>query len=275
MTTPVFWLHGVALLVQLAAVFFVLNMLRHIRAYRLAVAALALALVMMAYRRLLPLLEAPLRAGYHAMLDAWLALAISLLIGLGLAGMRRAWSELDRLRRDAEQRSRTDYLTGTNNRPEIEARIVQEISRSRRMGEPLCLALLDIDHFKRVNDAHGHEIGDTVLKNLVAFCNEHLRAQDVLGRYGGEEFLILMPGTSAEAARGACERLRTALVQHPCAQGADGQPVTITVSVGVTVIAPRLTEPPYLLMKTAINQADSAMYLAKRRGRNRTQVFQG
>jgi two-component system cell cycle response regulator len=125
--------------------------------------------------------------------------------------------------------------------------------------------MLDADHFKRVNDSHGHQVGDEVLRNLAGRCTKTLRSHDVLGRYGGEEFVIVFPETNLDEATVVAERLRSAIAERPVAAGELSLPVT--VSIGLATSA-RGQTPESLLAR-----ADAALYEAKRGGRNLVRAF--
>lgn len=155
-----------------------------------------------------------------------------------------------------------DPLTGLNNRQAMLKELNAEVNRGRRAGTVMCVALADIDHFKSVNDTHGHAAGDTVLASVAGRFQSNLRPYDTIYRYGGEEFLICLPEADPEAAKGVLERLRLALLAQPVALG-DGRALDITASFGIAAIdydAP---------LKTAIENADRALYAAKQGGRNR------
>ncbi len=155
----------------------------------------------------------------------------------------------------------TDALTGLVNRSQFHALAQAELARQRRIGSPTALVLADIDHFKRINDTHGHEAGDQVLAQVASALRQGLREGDVLARWGGEEFLILLPSTALERAAALAERLRLAVAALPLAVG--GQPLSVTVSLGV---APVDAEGE---LQAATASADLALYASKRDGRNR------
>jgi len=163
--------------------------------------------------------------------------------------------------------STTDPLTGLFNRREFLTRIRTEWGRFRRYSRPLSLIMLDIDRFKRINDTFGHECGDLVLAELGQLVRHHKRAQDICCRYGGEEFVVVLPETSLDAAFHAAEDLRKRIAGH--AFRYDRQTLPVRVSLGVAGAAehkPRDVE-------GFINMADKAMYRAKREGRDRTVVL--
>jgi len=160
-----------------------------------------------------------------------------------------------------KEASTHDALTGIANRRLLTERLREESERVRRYTRPLCLALLDIDHFKRINDDYGHEVGDQVLIEIARVMEAELRDHDLCGRWGGEEFLVLMPETDAERAALVTERLRRAL--EALVVRANDEPLSVTVSIGLAELQ---REENY---SKAINRADVALLKAKRSGRNR------
>jgi len=182
-----------------------------------------------------------------------------------LAETRNTDQEIVRLQRELDTASklmRHDPLTGVLNRKGLTEAITREVSRARRKNSPLCIALIDVDNFKNINDVYGHGIGDEALCHLTRTVTEALRPQDVVARYGGEEFIILLPDTPLEAANAILVRLQRELTQRIfCAP--DSNPLLITFSAGVALLC--LDEAP----ETAISRADEAMYAAKRAGKNR------
>jgi diguanylate cyclase (GGDEF)-like protein len=153
-------------------------------------------------------------------------------------------------------------LTGVFNRGHYERRLEQEVARARRVGRPLSLLLFDIDHFKECNDAHGHECGDLVLKDLAAFLKDRVRTEDLVARYGGEEFVVLLTGgATREETLQVAEKLRG----YIASQSMGGRPAgEITVSAGVAVMPGENLDGSQLFRK-----ADEALYRAKNEGRNR------
>ncbi len=173
-------------------------------------------------------------------------------------------AELAQALADVQRLATRDDLTGLVNRRFLLDLLAQEMPRSDRSGQYLCIALLDIDHFKRVNDTHGHAAGDAVLR---AFANEALgaiRASDSLARWGGEEFLLMLPATDLEAALHSVERLRQRIAALPMETG--GATLHVTVSIG---LVQRVAQEA---AADAIARADQALYAAKTQGRNRVVV---
>ncbi|MDR2092954.1 MAG: GGDEF domain-containing protein [Azoarcus sp.] len=173
----------------------------------------------------------------------------------------RLHSELD----VASRLIRHDPLTGALNRRGLDEALVREISRMTRQGGSLCIALIDIDNFKRFNDLYGHNTGDEALCHLTRTLSGALRPQDVVARYGGEEFIILLPDTSPKAANAILARLQREL-SHRIFRAPDGERLSITFSAGITRILPGEQA------EASIARADEAMYAAKRAGKNRVLV---
>lgn len=151
----------------------------------------------------------------------------------------------------------TDPLTGAFNRRHMQDRLEEALESSRRRPAPVSLLIIDIDHFKRVNDEHGHKAGDTVLQRLVSVIRKRARAIDLLFRMGGEEFVLLLPDTAEDDAFTVADALRLAIAETPVLEG-----VTVTVSIGVGAALPADT------VESWIKDTDFALYAAKRAGRN-------
>jgi diguanylate cyclase len=173
------------------------------------------------------------------------------------AELAKLHQELDRV----SQQARHDPLTGALNRKGLEEAVDKELSTMRRKEQPLCVALLDIDNFKKLNDSMGHEAGDQALKHLAAVARECMRPQDTLARYGGEEFVILLPDTPLENGIEAMTRLQRELTKRFFLAGTEK--ILITFSAGVAQVANGEAA------MEAIKRADQGMYLAKRSGKNR------
>jgi two-component system cell cycle response regulator len=166
----------------------------------------------------------------------------------------------------------TDVLTGWNNRRYLSVRLVEELARARRDGTHLVCLMLDIDHFKQVNDNWGHAAGDAVLRELAQRVDSQVRASDVAARYGGEEFVILLPNTEVEAAARLAERVRQAIAASPITLP-NGESVTVTASIGIAEAAPGPDEKDLkTLGDSLIARADVALYAAKSAGRDRVIV---
>lgn len=187
----------------------------------------------------------------------------------------RAQQEIDRLRtvelaeanarlahqaHELAELSRRDPLTGLLNRRHLDERLAEEFDRARRYGSPLSVAMLDVDHFKAVNDGHSHAVGDEVLRRVAELLSSSVRRSDLAARYGGEEFALVFPETELAAAAAACEKLRVSIETHPWGALAAG--LTVTVSAGVAAG----TDLPS--WERLLSAADARLYEAKRDGRN-------
>ena len=167
----------------------------------------------------------------------------------------------DRLR----EISMTDMLTGIGNRRYFVKRAQQEIRRAERLNKDLCLCMLDIDHFKAINDQHGHAAGDYVLREFVEIIKSAIRLEDDLARIGGEEFILLLPASDIENALIVAERVRQRLEERPFVLPETNQSLKITASFGLAQIDTRKEDD----VETAMGQADEALYMSKEAGRNR------
>lgn len=163
---------------------------------------------------------------------------------------------------ELENLATTDSLTRLHNRRYFLERAEAEFERSRRYDRPLSIFLLDADNFKAINDNYGHETGDQVLRALAAVCRHNLRQLDVIGRYGGEEFVVLLPETSLPKALEVAERLRAGVAEHKV-ESAVGE-IGMSVSIGVALATSQTDS-----IAALINEADRALYKAKRAGRNK------
>ncbi len=173
--------------------------------------------------------------------------------------------ELLAARQELERRANHDALTGAANRGAVLSKVESEAARAARQGSHYCLILFDLDFFKRINDTHGHRAGDIVLKEAVRRAQIELRPYDVLGRYGGEEFMVLLPGCELRAGQVVAERLRTCLAESPFV--VDSHKLTVTASFGIVCSAQ-----PHTSLEMLVDAADSALYRAKANGRNRIEL---
>lgn len=178
----------------------------------------------------------------------------------------RAVAIANEMTRELREMATTDFLTDLSNRRHFMARMEQELARVQRLdAQQAAVVVLDLDHFKRINDTHGHATGDTVLRNFAALLRGELRKVDTAGRVGGEEFAILLPGADRAAAEAFAERLRQKVMETPIMH--DGQTIRVTVSIGISAMTPRDAS-----ADAALVRADGALYRAKEGGRNRVEV---
>jgi diguanylate cyclase (GGDEF)-like protein len=167
----------------------------------------------------------------------------------------------------AEAQATRDKLTGIPNRESLLRTLSGEVERASRHSKPLSVAFLDIDRFKSINDTYGHRVGDAVLQQLAGLITRSIRASDIFGRYGGEEFMLILPETTPEDALGLVEELREMVMRRPLSV-ATGVLVDATVSIGVA--GGHSSE---LQVDRLVDAADAAMYVAKSEGRNRSFLF--
>ncbi|HJV87964.1 MAG TPA: DUF484 family protein [Noviherbaspirillum sp.] len=166
----------------------------------------------------------------------------------------------------------TDPLTGINNRRYVERRLLEEIGRSQRHGYPLSCMYIDIDHFKQINDRIGHQAGDEVLRDVAGRIKAELRLSDALGRFGGEEFVVLLIDAQADDAMNVAERIRRSVGEQPMILGS-GEQIPVTVSIGVASLENARDEASIeKTLQKFLARADQALYQAKNGGRNRVVV---
>lgn len=209
--------------------------------------------------------------GLGARLVPWLEYGLPLMLAFAavvlVLGLADRMLMFRRERDEAKQHAEHDGLTGAYNREGIIAGLERALQESRRTHQPVAVLFLDLDRFKTINDTHGHAVGDACLRAVVQVIREQARLGDHLGRVGGEEFLLYLPGATLAAARGTAERLRSE-VESRCAR-VMGAPVGLTLSIGVVGCSDQDD------VHSLIERADAAMYQAKRDGRNRVVVFDG
>jgi len=181
--------------------------------------------------------------------------------GEALSKLENAQNLLQDQNQKLEKLSVTDHLTQLNNRTKLDQVLVEEFERGERLGQSFGVILIDLDHFKRINDDHGHQVGDLILVEIAKLFSANVRTIDTLGRWGGEEFLIVCPGTSQEGAAIFAEHLRVAVAEHKFP--VIGQQ---TSSFGVAAYQPTDT------VSELVSRADKALYKAKENGRNRVEA---
>lgn len=174
------------------------------------------------------------------------------------------------------QLAHEDHLTGLLNRRAFMNQAMQAVAQAMRHHEPVALVLFDVDHFKDINDQHGHALGDEVLRAIAGIVRNNSRASDLVCRYGGEEFVVLMPRTPAEAAQASVERLRTAIAGI-AVEGRDALRLSISVSIGLIILSEpaRQMQDPERMLDQLLSQADAAMYQIKNTGRNGVNLTHG
>lgn len=232
------------------------------------------ALLLMLGRRVSPMMSI-WRDLHVNITDAVLSVPISFFLMLGVLSIRKALGELEEKTEKLACSQKLDFLTSALSRAELFSAGEKEVERSLRTKRNFAVLMLDIDHFKVINDQFGHQQGDMVLKSLSCICHNTLRKVDIFGRYGGEEFVAVLPETTIDQARNVAERLRKNVADH-LGFAAGLQDRVVTISLGVAVFEPNGddSQDRTNLFATLIEQADTAMYHAKNAGRNQVSVFE-
>ncbi|MCC6134197.1 MAG: diguanylate cyclase [Candidatus Contendobacter sp.] len=210
--------------------------------------------------------------GLHALRKDGVEIAVA--ISLSAVNIQDEWHAVGILRDETERKAQelelrrlatTDPLTGLANRRHFLTQVERELDRFKRYAQPAALLMLDLDHFKQVNDTYGHALGDAVLKHFAVITGQALRKIDLLGRLGGEEFAALLPDTTLIGAYPLAERLRGIIMESPVETTAGS--IGFTVSIGVALFTPDDQDANAILIR-----ADRALYRAKNRGRNRVEM---
>ncbi len=260
--------YGLAFIINFLSAVFAINLFLRSKTDRLAAGFFALGLVLMLSRLMLSIMDA-LEGRSINDYDSVLSFVISILMLISILHFKKLVIELELKNNALDRLSKVDFLTGALSRVETFTRSELEIERSFRNGHEISFLMLDIDHFKYVNDQYGHPIGDIVLANLVKNCQSQLRKIDILGRVGGEEFLVILPESSESNAFETAERLRIFVAKNSTSVRG-GEEIFITISIGISTFNPRMTveRNPAAILKNCYEMSDSAMYSAKKAGRN-------
>ena len=195
-------------------------------------------------------------------------LAVSIAIWYSDFLKSRSLIDLEETKAQLKYYATVDPLTNTFNRRHFMELSERKIKRTHTANGYASFLLFDIDHFKQINDAHGHMVGDQILQGIAQVCMKNLRTDDILGRFGGEEFVILLPETKLEDARNIAERLRSLVAETPLET--EIGPINTTISIGVALL--ERSNPANI--DQLLSRADKAMYLAKRAGRNRVIIWE-
>ena len=260
--------YGLAFIINFLSAVFAINLFLRSKTDRLAAGFFALGLILMLSRLMLSIMDA-LEGRSINDYDSVLSFVISILMLISILHFKKLVIELEQKNIALDRLSKVDSLTGALSRVEAFTRSELEIERSFRNGHEISFLMLDIDHFKYVNDQYGHPIGDIVLANLVKNCQSQLRKIDILGRVGGEEFLVILPESSESNAFETAERLRIFVAKNSTSVRG-GEEIFITISIGISTFNPRMTveRNPAAILKNCYEMSDSAMYSAKKSGRN-------
>ncbi len=241
---------------------------KHLDKYQTGWMFLSIALFIMVYLRISPLIYI-YQTHIVVITDAIAALVISLFIFLGVIGLMKVVLDLERRNINLKNRFKIDSLTGAYSHDEAYYRGREDISRSRRDKTTIGFIMIDIDYFKHVNDHFGHLAGDFVLKKLSIICKKEIRNVDTFARFGGEEFLVILPGVSNRRLREIAERLRTKIEKTNFIYFK--KLIHVKISAGTSFFDPtkNKTSNTNFTLRKYIKRADDAMYRAKDKGRNR------
>jgi diguanylate cyclase (GGDEF)-like protein len=223
-------------------------------------AALSWLLVRLRFERLIKAAERIAAGDYTIAVSTWGG-GLETRLGVAINGISASLA-------DTHDRATIDRLTGVANRQALLAALFAEVERASRYERPLCVAFVDIDHFKAVNDSYGHAAGDTVLRGVAQTIAENLRTSDLIGRYGGEEFMLILTETDVEEGAELSEKLRK-LVERLHFNVEGNTDLSVTISIGIVGGTGQ-----QLRMETLVRDADAAMYSAKSLGRNQTYIFE-
>jgi diguanylate cyclase (GGDEF)-like protein len=266
-------LFGLAFIANLLSATFAINLFLRSKTDRLAAGFFASALILMLSRLIFSISEM-LDGKPIGEYDPALSFAISILMLISITHFKKLVIELELKNNSLKKLSKLDPLTGALSRVETFERSELEIDRSIRNGHELSFLMLDIDHFKNVNDQYGHATGDLVLVNLVKHCQSQLRKIDIFGRVGGEEFFITLPESSESNAYETAERLRL-YIEKMSTSSTCGKQIAITISIGIATFNPKSNSDisPAAILKNFYEMSDAAMYSAKQSGRNQVVVW--
>jgi diguanylate cyclase (GGDEF)-like protein len=241
---------------------------KHLDKYQTGWMFLSIALFIMVYLRISPLIYI-YQTHIVVITDAIAALVISLFIFFGVIGLKKIVLDLERRNINLKNRSKIDSLTGAYSHDEAYHRGREDISRSRRDKTTIGFIMIDLDYFKHVNDHFGHLAGDFVLKKLSIICKKEIRNVDTFARFGGEEFLVILPGVSNRRLREIAERLRTKIEKTNFIYFK--KLIHVKISAGTSFFDPTKdkTSNTNFTLRKYIKRADDAMYRAKDKGRNR------
>ena len=241
---------------------------KHLDKYQTGWMFLSIALFIMVYLRISPLIYI-YQTHIVVITDAIAALVISLFIFLGVIGLKKVVLDLERRNINLKNRFKIDSLTGAYSHDEAYYRGREDISRSRRDKTTIGFIMIDIDYFKHVNDHFGHLAGDFVLKKLSIICKKEIRNVDTFARFGGEEFLVILPGVSNRRLREIADRLRIKIEKTNFIYFK--KLIHVKISAGTSFFDPTKdkTSNTNFTLRKYVKRADDAMYRAKDDGRNR------
>lgn len=257
--------YSLAAIAQLVASATALYQVKKLTPYRSGWIMLALGLTLMLARRLAPLYELH-QSGQYSLADAELALVISLLLMFGVIKVRKLFDYMQQQEQKLEQLAKYDFLTGALSRYAIIDQGLLEVERSIRLKRPIAILLIDIDKFKNINDSYGHAAGDEILIEFVRICKNSLRHIDLFGRFGGDEFLAILPESSLETVTKIASRLQTEVISSDFKFHNDEFKITVSIGVGCfdpTIDSANISLTAKEILDYLIRKADLNMYQIK------------
>jgi diguanylate cyclase (GGDEF)-like protein len=258
----------ISLTLQLVSACIAALLFKHLDRYQAGWIFLSVALFIMVYRRISPLIYI-YQTHIVILTDAIAALVISLFIFLGVIGLKKIVLDLEDKNRALKNKAKIDILTGAFSHDEAYHRGKDDIFRSRRNKESIGFIMIDLDYFKSVNDRYGHLAGDVILRKLSKICKQEVRNVDTFSRFGGEEFLVILPGTNTQSLQRTAERLRLKIEKTIFSYL--NKKIKIRISAGTSIFNPLKDKSvnAHATFMKYVKRADDAMYIAKAKGRNR------
>lgn len=257
---------------QLFAIVIAISLVKKTNSYRVAWIFLSAALILILAIKITSLFF-DIDSNKHGITDGLLSMLFSLLLLIGIFGIKKSLIFGEQLNQKLTETNKSDYLTKALSPTELYARSELEVERAIRYKENLAFLMIDIDHFKKVNDQNGHAVGDQVLIKLVMVLKQSLRVNDFIGRVGGEEFMVVLPQTNVEEAVEVADRLRKYVATHAC-HLVKSKLIKITISIGVSVMDLKvISSSAKKIVDMYFDNADKAMYQAKKAGRDRVSLF--
>jgi len=258
----------ISLILQFISACITAYLFKHLDKYQTGWIFLSIALFIMIYRRISPLIYI-YKTHIVILTDAIAALVISLFIFFGVIGLKKIVLDLENKNRALKDKSKIDKLTGAFSHDEGYHRGKDDIFRSRRNKESIGFVMIDLDYFKHVNDRYGHLAGDVVLKKLTKVCKQEIRNIDTFSRFGGEEFLVILPGTNNQSLLKTAQRLRVKVEKTVFSYL--NKKIKIHISAGTSIFNPTKDKSvnAHATFMKYVKRADDAMYIAKEKGRNR------
>ena len=262
----------IALILQFVSACISALLFKHLDRYQNGWAFLSIALFIMIYRRISPLIYI-YETHIVILTDAIAALVISLFIFLGVIGLKKIVLDLEIKNKDLKNKSKIDILTGAFSHDEAYNRGKEDIARSHRNKKSIGFIMIDLDYFKHVNDDHGHLAGDLVLKKLSGICKKEIRNIDTFARFGGEEFLVILPGVDNLYLNDVAERLRIKIEKSTF--NYMHKKIHINISAGTSLFDPKKdkTSNANSIFLKYVKRADDAWYMAIDKGRNRVEQW--